>query len=800
MPGNGSCLYEAVVYVMRHARFADFSPSELRELLATWIVDNRLFNVADVPILKWIEMETNETVAEYVTRMRTSAAWGGPLELAALAYCFNCSVDVYVQNADGFIRTVCFCDPSQSKQLRIDLLYNGVHYDVLHLLDAPTHAAAPPPPPPATAPPTTARLGRRERRRNDNKARKPVEADQLRGSVTGEARKPVEAEQPFDSAAVAAREAVDAGQPFDSATGEASEAIKAEQPFGSATGVAREATAEAEQSRGSATGEASEAIKAERQVEEKLALGEARGRFHGNSHGDAQLDDRKPLSRKAQLRSKVHVQGIADATNTLQAAVRHLKAATKTCETVEEAFEAATKEKKEHGLLTLMANDVRCAKKRVCVAAKLRDRCEVHVASLVAAEKVRRALGADHKARAFLAAPPPLKPDGQSEADDACIALAPKRLQAMLVVQLAEVRKDDAKKKQTEHVARLRARRTVTTVKCELRFKARRRKSQNAQRVFKASTAARLRSRLAAKRQKHVELAAVRRAAAASSVRKARVLKKYCPVKRLWSSLFGKACAAPRCSVSLGLFEAQRKDDAAPKAGLLTGSMLKVAVFKALAEIEAKAVCVLKKYCPLRRLWPSLFGKACAAPRCSVSLGLFEALRKDDEARKAALLTDSKTLNVAVFKALAEVEAKAVCVLKKYCPLRRLWPSLFGKACAAPRCSVSLGLFEAQRKDGEARFAVESRARLRAVECAAYEERVDALFAAKSSANLEARRSDLAEIRGLLVQIAAGGRSRSEWLDDRRAKWRRLKVHLYKALNKVRRKVRLWGRFPVEPR
>lgn len=102
MPADGSCLFEAVSDQLRLVGEPVQSASELRKCAVTYMRDHRdefmAFYVSDEA-----DGDGNDTFDDYCTKMASTDAWGGQLELVALSRALNVQISVVSANAPDAI-------------------------------------------------------------------------------------------------------------------------------------------------------------------------------------------------------------------------------------------------------------------------------------------------------------------------------------------------------------------------------------------------------------------------------------------------------------------------------------------------------------------------------------------------------------------------------------------------------------------------------------------------------------------------------------------------------------------------
>ena len=121
-----SCLFDSIAALLK----IEGGGSALRQDCVDHLVSN--FEVNGVPIDQWLKWESNDdtaTLAAYAARMRRQDAWGGALELAAMAQLLRVQIAVHlVQPAGGG----CAAEFGGGTR-RVNLLYNGSHYTPSHV-------------------------------------------------------------------------------------------------------------------------------------------------------------------------------------------------------------------------------------------------------------------------------------------------------------------------------------------------------------------------------------------------------------------------------------------------------------------------------------------------------------------------------------------------------------------------------------------------------------------------------------------------------------------------------------------
>ena len=136
IPGDDSCLFNAMAYELRRLEIADPSmgANEMRTALCDYMAANGDTDIGIGERLRdFTVKERGEKHDQYVLRMRRLNEWGGVPELAACANLFNVCVMVYQRDGDrGY--TPHSSHGSKNAVPTINLVYvGGVHYNVLKL-------------------------------------------------------------------------------------------------------------------------------------------------------------------------------------------------------------------------------------------------------------------------------------------------------------------------------------------------------------------------------------------------------------------------------------------------------------------------------------------------------------------------------------------------------------------------------------------------------------------------------------------------------------------------------------------
>jgi len=120
VPANNSCLFTSVYYVMENGKLNLDCQQSMREFIAKTVSnDPIMFNEA-------ILGKKNET---YCTWIKNPSSWGGCIELMVLSKYYKkeiCVADIRTGRIDRF-------GEDQSYMTRVFIIYDGIHFDPLHL-------------------------------------------------------------------------------------------------------------------------------------------------------------------------------------------------------------------------------------------------------------------------------------------------------------------------------------------------------------------------------------------------------------------------------------------------------------------------------------------------------------------------------------------------------------------------------------------------------------------------------------------------------------------------------------------
>jgi hypothetical protein len=123
-PGDGSCLFHALGHGLGHT-----TARALRRDIAAFIERHPDLSIADSPLSDWVYWDSQCPVAVYARRMAVGG-WGGGIEMAACARCYQVNVHVYERSRAGFKRISCFDVPEAQRTVHV-LYAGGVHFDAL---------------------------------------------------------------------------------------------------------------------------------------------------------------------------------------------------------------------------------------------------------------------------------------------------------------------------------------------------------------------------------------------------------------------------------------------------------------------------------------------------------------------------------------------------------------------------------------------------------------------------------------------------------------------------------------------
>lgn len=131
MPGDGACLFHSIAHGLYKLGYRE-DGQRLRQRIANFIEENPDFEVVGTKIGSWIEWDSNNTVAEYVSRLSCGSFWGGGIEMAACAHLFGVDIAVYEEDWGGSYRRISGFLSDVEPNGAVLLLYSGrAHYDAL---------------------------------------------------------------------------------------------------------------------------------------------------------------------------------------------------------------------------------------------------------------------------------------------------------------------------------------------------------------------------------------------------------------------------------------------------------------------------------------------------------------------------------------------------------------------------------------------------------------------------------------------------------------------------------------------
>ena len=141
-PADGNCLFYSLIYGINNTcsnikKYAN----TLRLEICNFIENNCksiLSGFGNENLEKWIKMETNENISEYVNRMKKSQQWGGSPEIKVFVILKSVNVHIFkkivIGRTIGITRTTIFNHPEEpnNKQI-VSLIYeNNNHYNNIH--------------------------------------------------------------------------------------------------------------------------------------------------------------------------------------------------------------------------------------------------------------------------------------------------------------------------------------------------------------------------------------------------------------------------------------------------------------------------------------------------------------------------------------------------------------------------------------------------------------------------------------------------------------------------------------------
>ena len=129
VPGDGSCMFHALVEGERDVLDVDRTHEDVRMLVCRWILRNKNTVVNGMTMSQWIFHETGECDLPSYIRQLQRGMWGGAPELMAYSTMNRVKVEVYHRVPNGFERISKFEPRGRCKTIR--LLYDDQHYGYL---------------------------------------------------------------------------------------------------------------------------------------------------------------------------------------------------------------------------------------------------------------------------------------------------------------------------------------------------------------------------------------------------------------------------------------------------------------------------------------------------------------------------------------------------------------------------------------------------------------------------------------------------------------------------------------------
>lgn len=120
MPGDNSCMFHAVGHHIRR------NGHELRQLVSTFLEQNRGLLVSGLTLEQWVTYEKNVPLETYIASIR-KGAWGGAIELLCLSHMFRRCIVVYVMSTSTSARKIATFGTGPL----CPVLFTGNHYMAL---------------------------------------------------------------------------------------------------------------------------------------------------------------------------------------------------------------------------------------------------------------------------------------------------------------------------------------------------------------------------------------------------------------------------------------------------------------------------------------------------------------------------------------------------------------------------------------------------------------------------------------------------------------------------------------------
>lgn len=121
VPADNSCLFTSVYYVVEGGVYDPACAPDMRGLIA---------QIVSSDPAAYSEAVLGKTNDDYCTWIRRSDTWGGAIELSVLSkfyHCEICVVDTQTVRVDRFGEDAGYHN-------RVLLIYDGIHYDPLHMV------------------------------------------------------------------------------------------------------------------------------------------------------------------------------------------------------------------------------------------------------------------------------------------------------------------------------------------------------------------------------------------------------------------------------------------------------------------------------------------------------------------------------------------------------------------------------------------------------------------------------------------------------------------------------------------
>ena len=133
MPGDGSCLFHALVYG-RDGRISEAMAKQIRRRIVAVMLKNPQLEVAGASIAEWVRRDSGLSVEEYAARL-AGGAWGGGIELAVYAATEKVEVRVFTPTEVHEKVRLVAAFGGQVDAAVVSVLYGGgAHYDAVKVV------------------------------------------------------------------------------------------------------------------------------------------------------------------------------------------------------------------------------------------------------------------------------------------------------------------------------------------------------------------------------------------------------------------------------------------------------------------------------------------------------------------------------------------------------------------------------------------------------------------------------------------------------------------------------------------